>query len=259
MYREEGKLAEIDSNFNGEILVAGDVHGDLEAFRHARELFKKSDDPLMIFLGDYADRGPDGLEVIEELTALMHEESGRVIALKGNHEDYRGGRANFFPCDLPREVREKRGLSWEEYYPRLKETFLNRLFLSAVVPGLALFVHGGISSEIGSVRDLINPCPAVEEAVLWSDPGDVTGECPNFRGAGVVFGEDVTHRVLDSLSVRYLVRGHEPRKATRGPFIEHGGRVITTSCTSVYGGVPFVLRFYREGEEWFFSAIWLNP
>lgn len=258
MYRAAGKLAEIDSSFTGEILVVGDIHGDLEAFRYACGVFEKSDDPLMIFLGDYADRGPDGLEVIEELTALMHEESERVIALKGNHEDYRDGRAGFSPCDLPREVWEKRGISWEEYYPFLKEIFLDRLFISAVMPRLALFVHGGVSSAIRSVRDLIDPGPSVEEVILWSDPGNVVGECPNFRGAGVVFGEDVTRKVLDSLSVRYLVRSHEPRKALRGPCVEHEGRVITTSCTSIYGGVPFVLRFYRDGEEWFFSMIRVN-
>jgi len=70
----------------------------------------------------------------------------------------------------------------------------------------------------------------------------MSGEFPNPRGVGKLFGPDVTKRVLEAFGVKVLIRSHEPVKATQGPFPEHGGLVITTSTTSVYGGRPFLLR-----------------
>ncbi|MEM2491884.1 MAG: hypothetical protein QXG96_06845, partial [Candidatus Bathyarchaeia archaeon] len=44
-----------------------------------------------------------------------------------------------------------------------------------------------------------------------------------------------------ALGIGYIVRSHEPMKALDGPFVEHGGRVVTISSTGVYGGEPFAL------------------
>ena len=46
------------------LLVAGDIHGDYETFFQIRDLFDPERDYL-IFLGDYADRGPRGIEVVD--------------------------------------------------------------------------------------------------------------------------------------------------------------------------------------------------
>jgi diadenosine tetraphosphatase ApaH/serine/threonine PP2A family protein phosphatase len=242
-YEARGKLALIREDFGGKLIVAGDIHGDFRAFGGIRKIFEKEPDSLLIFLGDYADRGEKGLEVIEGVQELMKRHKEHVIALKGNHEDYRDGVPYFSPWDLDAEVRAKKRMGWEEFFPNFERDFLNRLFLAALVPGVMLCVHGGVSPRLRRVRDLENPSRGLEEDLLWSDPWEGPGERPNPRGAGILFGPEISEEVLAGLGVKFNLRGHEPRKAFDGPCVEHGGRVFTCSSTGVYGGRAFALVF----------------
>jgi len=226
-------LEEIDK-----LWVLGDIHGDLNALESALEKIDLKRDGL-ILLGDYADRGEHGVEVIEKVGELIRD-SDKVVALKGNHEDYRNGDARFYPCDLISEVEEKRG-SWKDYYKDKFEPFVEELYLAAIIPGEILFVHGGVSSRIISEEDLKHPTEGIENDVMWSDPTYQPGERANRRGTGVEFGPDITEKVCKHLNVKKIIRSHEPRKAPSGPVSEHGGKVVTLSATSAYGGRPFAL------------------
>ena len=222
------------------ILVVGDLHGDYQSYRRIRTLFDPRRD-YAIFLGDYADRGSEGIEVIDGVRKLLREHPDRVIALKGNHEDYaRSGQPTFYPCNLIEETERKRG-GWQRYFSSTFQPFVEDLFLAVIIPNEILFVHGGVSRKVYGLDDLRHPTEEVEKDVLWSDPFEGTGERPNRRGRGIEFGNDVTSEVCRRLGVKKLIRSHEPRKAFRGPYYEHDRRVITTSTTSVYGGIPFVL------------------
>jgi serine/threonine protein phosphatase 1 len=66
------------------LFAIGDVHGcaqELRALIHKLPLDQNS---VLVFLGDYVDRGPDSKGVID--TVLDLSEIYQVIALKGNHE-----------------------------------------------------------------------------------------------------------------------------------------------------------------------------
>ena len=219
------------------LLVVGDLHGDFESFEKVCQYFDPSKD-LLIFLGDYADRGPKGVEVVEGVDKLLKKYEGRVIALKGNHEDYRNSNPYFMPCDLIHEAETKRG-GWKKYYEAFFKYFLEKLQLAALIQGKILLVHAGVSSRINSFEDLGRS--ELEENIFWSDPFSHEGEVPNPRGAGVLFGPDVSKKVCERLGVNFIVRSHEPRKALNEPYVEHEGRVVTISSTRVYGGVPFLL------------------
>ncbi len=68
------------------LLVFGDIHGKWDKFLSAYE--KVHFDPardMMIFLGDYLDRGEDPVPVMEWVLGHAHEEN--MVFLKGNHED----------------------------------------------------------------------------------------------------------------------------------------------------------------------------
>jgi hypothetical protein len=247
-YDAVGKLARVREDFRGKLIVAGDIHGDLKAFNRIAEIFTAESGSLLIFLGDYADRGDRGFEVIEGVQELMRRYRGRVIALKGNHEDYRNGVPYFSPWDLGAEVKNKKRMGWEAFFPEFKRAFLDRLFLAALTPNVALCVHGGVSSRLHRTGDLENPSKGLEEDILWSDPWEGPGEHPNPRGAGILFGPEISKGVLGRVGVRFLIRGHEPRKAFDGPRVEHRGRVVTCSSTRVYGGKAFVLVFEPRPE-----------
>lgn len=69
------------------IFAVGDIHG---SFDRLQELLQKipidfANDTL-VFIGDYIDRGPGSVEVVEYLLDLKKKEPG-VIFLKGNHEN----------------------------------------------------------------------------------------------------------------------------------------------------------------------------
>ena len=222
------------------IAVVGDIHGDY----YALSSLLKEIDPIkdgIIFLGDYADRGPKGVEVIDTIDSLIKKYPQNMVALKGNHEDYSdSGNPIFHPCDLIYEAEEKKG-NWQRYFQEKLKPFIDNLYLAALIPDEVLFVHGGISSKVKSLDGLRYPTREIEIDVLWSDPFEEDGEHPSMRGAGVEFGEDVTNDVCRLLGVKRIMRSHEPMKALEGPYYEHDEKVITLSSTSVYGGKPFIL------------------
>lgn len=236
------ELAEEQLRRFRKIAVFGDLHGDHAALQFGLNMVDPARDG-MIFLGDYADRGPSGIEVIDAVDSLMRNHPWNVFALKGNHEDYtESGAPSFWPRGLIDEVREKRG-DWRDYFDGTFKPFVDGLRIAVIVPGEMLFVHGGVSSKIRSVEDLKHPTRDVERDILWSDPFEGCGEYPNWErgGAGVEFGADVSEAVCKLLGVKRIVRSHQPANALTGPSYSHNGRVVTISSTSVYGGAPFFL------------------
>lgn len=220
--------------------MVGDLHGDIVALESITDLVDFTKD-YTIFLGDYADRGDSGVEVVESISSLIRENPETVIALKGNHEDFtESGNPTFYPCSLINEVKTKRG-DWKSYYLSIIKPFLSNLYLAAAIPGLILFVHGGVSNRLSSLKDLRYPTRDIELDILWSDPFKGTGEYPNRRGVGVEFGFDISKSICKSLGVNRIIRSHQPNKALDGPCYEHDNRIITISSTRVYSGKPFIL------------------
>jgi len=65
-------------------LAIGDIHGCLRALDALLNEVNPRPDDLVITLGDYVDRGPDSLGVLDRMLALRQE--CRCINLKGNHD-----------------------------------------------------------------------------------------------------------------------------------------------------------------------------
>jgi hypothetical protein len=230
------------------VYVAGDLHGDYESFSKIIGRYEESEkNSLLLFLGDYADRGYNGLEIITKLNKLLDSRED-IVALKGNHEMYVNGEPAFSPCDLIYEAQIKYG-SWKKFYHEIISDFLAKLYIAAIINNV-LFIHAGVSSGIKTIKDLTKSENEVD--LLWSDPSPSRGEYPNTRGVGVEFGEDVTVKVLSSLGLKMVVRSHEPRKAAYGPYVEHGGKVITTNSCASYGEPwkPFVLKLNTESLKY---------
>jgi predicted phosphodiesterase len=230
----------------GKIGVVGDLHGDYQTLQRLLKAVDLGRD-LLVFLGDYADRGPDGVEVIRTVADLRKEHPQNVVALKGNHEDFtEEGIPNFNPCTLIAEVEAKLG-NWGHYFEEELLPFIESLPLACLLAGNALLVHGGISSKISSQKDLEAPSEELQIDLLWSDPFGGKGEDPNYgRGAGVEFGADVSWAVCEALGVERVIRSHQPQLAAQKPHVMHNGRVITVNSTTVYGGLPFIYFIYPK-------------
>lgn len=65
-------------------LAVGDIHGASAALDALLAVVKPTPADLLVFLGDYVDRGPDTKGVLDRLIAL--QQSHRVVCLRGNHE-----------------------------------------------------------------------------------------------------------------------------------------------------------------------------
>lgn len=69
------------------IFAIGDIHGCAEALEKLlKQLPVDWNEDLVIFLGDYIDRGPEPRKVIEKVMELKKLYPKRVIPLRGNHE-----------------------------------------------------------------------------------------------------------------------------------------------------------------------------
>jgi len=231
-FRRDGALLVLEPS---PIMVIGDIHGDLLSLE---SLLRETDVRervrsgwRAVFLGDYADRGPDPLEVYSILFDLKLSFPESVFLLRGNHEGM--DVVPFYPHDLPWHLRTLHPDRWEEIYQCLLE--IHKLMpAAAIIDSWLLLLHGGLSPQI-TRRSLSSPTREELEVILWSDPAEETdGTAPSARGAGICFGSTVSREVLERLGVKHLVRSHSP--VPKGYRFNHGGKVLTVfSAKYVYG------------------------
>ncbi len=218
----------------GEAIVVGDIHGDLNSLEHIldetefQEKAQGSKEMYLVFLGDYGDRGSHSAEVYYVVLSLKSMFPERVVLLQGNHEGPEDLLAH--PHDLPYHLQAEFGADWRPVYTELSRLF-RRFYTAVIIEGRCVMLHAGVPSRAKSPDDVAyahnkHPTESHLEEILWSDPAEgVTGTRPSPRGAGNLFGEDVTDGFLKMLGVRFVIRGHEP--ATDGYKINHGGKVVT--------------------------------
>ena len=66
------------------ILAIGDIHGEFDKFMSMYKKVKATDEDLIIYLGDYIDRGKDNIKALKWI--INESKKDNVIALRGNHE-----------------------------------------------------------------------------------------------------------------------------------------------------------------------------
>jgi len=218
---------------SGEAIVVGDLHGDLESLIH---ILKESGLPerastesvYLVFLGDYGDRGVLSPEVYYVVFTLKKMFPERVIIMRGNHEGPRDLLAH--PHDLPYYLERRFQGSGREVYERLTGLF-DYFHLAVLVEGRYVMLHGGVPSKAKTLEDvayarITHPEESHLEEILWSDPAEgISGTLFSPRGAGRLFGPDVTWSFLKMVGAQLLIRGHEPSE--EGYKTNHAGRVLT--------------------------------
>ncbi|MGB9728193.1 MAG: metallophosphoesterase family protein [Nitrososphaeria archaeon] len=225
LFSRDGYLVKILSN--GMALVIGDIHGDIKSlktiFEHAEvEKFLSAKENIIIFLGDYVDRGKYQYETLAFLLLLKQEFREQILLLRGNHEP--PIELLPYPHDFPYVLRTRFPNNWLTLYKASFNLFQQLPLASFTGNGL-FFVHGGPPISDSSLDSLRNPSLKLFEEVLWSDPiEDILETRPSPRGAGLCFGKNVTERFLKANGLVAIVRGHEPCEGFK---LNHGGRVVT--------------------------------
>ena len=67
------------------ILAVGDIHGCFEKLISLWKKISVTPEDLVIFLGDYVDRGRENVKVLKWI--MTESKKKNVVALCGNHED----------------------------------------------------------------------------------------------------------------------------------------------------------------------------
>lgn len=227
-----GRLVEIKPS--GEALVVGDLHGGLESLiqilQESKFLQKmtRNANSVMIFLGDYGDRGEYSAEVYYTVLKLKLLYPKQIVLMRGNHE----GPKDLMPSphDLPMQFQARFGKEHTKAYAKIRELF-EHLYNAVIVRERYLMVHGGLPQQANTIEDLAyahlsHPKKAFLEDMLWSDPGETVEQVyASPRGAGKIFGRNITTEAMKKFGVKILIRGHEP--CEEGFKINHDGKVLT--------------------------------
>lgn len=191
------------------VTVCGDIHGQfydlLELFRTGGQL----PDTHYIFLGDFVDRGYYSLETLTYLMVLKAKYPDKITLLRGNHESRQITQVYGFYDECMNKYGNAN--AWK-YCCRV----FDLLTVAALIDGSVLCVHGGLSPEIKTL-DQIRLIDRNQEIphkgpfcdLVWSDPEEVKGWQTSPRGAGYVFGQDVTEEFMRINGLMLICRAHQ--------------------------------------------------
>jgi Calcineurin-like phosphoesterase len=263
--------------FTRPVYIIGDVHG------HLKKLVKLLQDAQLIdakhswkagtaslwFVGDFVDRGPEGIAVLDLVMRLQAEAAaagGSVASLLGNHEmlllaAYRFGRrstglgSNFLGRWKQNGGNRKdlasltlRHLDWMASLPAMALVD-DYLLVHADAP---FYIKSGHSVE--EVNAAINKLLSRSDALAWEEMLE------DFAQRGVFMystgGEDFARRILSIFGGRQLVHGHTPISIMRrcspakvnSPWIYAGGQCINVDGGMFLGGPGFVHQLSAPDE-----------
>jgi hypothetical protein len=251
------------------IYIIGDVHG------HLKKLVKLLQDVQLVdakyswkaatatlwFMGDFVDRGPDGIAVLDLVMRLQTEAAaagGTVASLLGNHEmlllaAYRFGRrstglgSNFLTRWKQNGGNRKdlasltlHHLDWMAHLPAMALVD-DYLLMHADAP---FYIKCGCTVE--EVNAAFNKLLSRSDALAWEEMLEDFAR----RGAfmHVTTGEEFARRFLSIFGGRRLVHGHTPissmlrcppEKVDR-PWIYAGGQCINVDGGMFLGAPGFV-------------------
>lgn len=191
----------------GPIILVGDLHGKYFDLIRIFSKYGFPDRVNYLFLGDYIDRGSDGLDIVYLLFALKIKFPENIFLLRGNHEceDITTN------CGFKEECEKK-----EANYKEIINVF-DTLPFAAIISDKIFVVHGGISPHLTSF-DIIDNVqrPVVFDTdhpvndILWSDPSTAQPQYGlSDRGPFSTYGKDAVTTFLKKFGLELIIRAHE--------------------------------------------------
>lgn len=154
------------------ILAIGDIHGCLNKLEALMSTINwRPEEDILVFIGDYVDRGPDSAGVIEYILGLK-KQSERIICLMGNHEalflDFiEGKNEELFISAGGRPTISSYG-GTDKGVPRSHFEFLKSLVYYYETEDY-IFVHAGLRDGIPLAEQDREDLLWIRSEFLWSD------------------------------------------------------------------------------------------
>jgi serine/threonine-protein phosphatase PP1 catalytic subunit len=189
--------------------ICGDIHGQYHDLLRLFEYGGLPPESNYLFLGDYVDRGKQGLEVITLLFAYKVKYPENFFLLRGNHECASITRIYGFYDECKRRYNIK---LWKYFCD-----VFNTLPVCGIIDEKIVCMHGGLSPDLGNfdqVRRLVRPTDVPDSGImcdlLWADPDkDIRGWAESDRGVSVIFGPDIVSRELQKWDMDLICRAHQ--------------------------------------------------
>ena len=253
------------------VFVMGDLHGQLEKvtghLRTAGLLTVEGAwcgaDATLCFIGDYCDRGPEGLACIDLVMTLQREAAaagGQVIGLLGNHEPlllaaHKFGDAHFEGLYEPFWLNWKRNGGQDADLAGLTAEHIDWLcHLPAMVQiGDYLLIHADaliyleMGQTITAINNLVGDVMASDEPVAWEALFAAFTQRMEFFTKDAT-GAALAAAFLATLGAERIVHGHTPIHYMTGqqaaevtqPLVYADGLCINVDGGMYMGGPGFL-------------------
>jgi hypothetical protein len=248
--------------------VIGDLHGHLAVFKGLLERAGllshgrwSGGGARLLLLGDFFNRGPQGLGCLELAMRLQEEAEctgGWVEALIGNHDllllaTYRFGRGPAPGGAFVAKWRASGGVAADlDSFSAVHATWLGAR-PALLRAGGALYLHAdaafysAMGGSVEAVNRTLRTLLTGRDATAWERLLDAFSEHKAFWGSA---GERVARGMLEHFGVRQLVHAHTPISKLTGqpsttvtaPLVYHGGRCTNLDHELYRGGPGFVYR-----------------
>ena len=262
----------------GAVYVIGDLHGQLEKvcalLIHAglvdASLHWRAGDTTLVFMGDFFDRGPDGigcLELVMRLQAQASRAGGCVQALLGNHEILTVSASRF-----NRRLTNGPGGTFVEdwQYNGGQIVDLQRLTQAHIawladLPAMLilqehLLIHADATfyrrygANVAEVNAAFRACMYSQQPALFEQVLRDFGEREAFLDDEL--GVTRSHEMLKQFGGKRIVHGHTPIPKMLGrrgaevrlPLVYAGGLVVNVDGGLYMGGDGFVYRLEDIGQ-----------
>lgn len=220
------------------IHICGDLHGQFNDLLRVFQLVGTPPNATFLFLGDYIDRGPQSIEVINLLFALKLRYPKQIFLLRGNHECSEMAQMFGFADECKKKINDTILSEYNDAFESMP--------LAAVIGEKIFCVHGGLSPSMPLVSDILRirrpiiiPESGPVADFLWSDPSMATpnGEWgPNQRGTTFTWGQNALNKFLNDNKLEMIIRAHQVAfEGFKYPF-PADGRVLTIFTSSLYAG-----------------------